>query len=151
MKICSQTCVGWNHDGVGALKLIAPAGFEPTHKESESSVLPDYTKEHWRHLVVSPGCAPGLRVSKTPVRTNTPRDNMERVSIRPHWFSILYTWACNIRHTLPVLVAFSGFFYLNPSIKCTSHVVAPLSQNILHSMFISDWKEGVFAEQVFHR
>ena len=26
-------------------KLVAPAGFEPTHKESESSVLPDYTKE----------------------------------------------------------------------------------------------------------
>ena len=28
-------------------KLVAPAGFEPTHKESESSVLPDYTKGQW--------------------------------------------------------------------------------------------------------
>ena len=39
-------------------KLVAPAGFEPTHKESESSVLPDYTKEQLNRLVVPLGFAP---------------------------------------------------------------------------------------------
>lgn len=30
-------------------------------------------------LVVPPGCAPGLRVSKTPVQTNTPRDTVVEI------------------------------------------------------------------------
>ena len=75
---------------------------------------------------------------KNPCAANTPLDIHERVSIRPHWFSILYTWACNIWHRSRTRCIF-GETHQNPSIKCTSHVAVP-GRNILHSMFISDWK-----------
>ena len=62
------------------MKMVAPTGFAPILNGSEPFVL-----------LLDEGAF------------------VKGVSIRPHWFSILYTWACNIRHTLPVLVAFSGF------------------------------------------
>ena len=46
-------------------KLVAPAGFEPTHKESESSVLPGYTKGQWKLLAGDERVERSLSVSKT--------------------------------------------------------------------------------------
>lgn len=86
----------WITDKSTPLKLVAPAGFEPTHKESESSVLPDYTKEQLNRLVVPLGFAPRPYTFKGCRTAIIPWNIRERVSIRPHWFSILYTWACNI-------------------------------------------------------
>ena len=79
-------------------------------------------------LVVPLGFAPRPYTFKGCRTAIIPWNIRERVSIRPHWFSILYTWACNIRHRSRTRCIF-WVFYLNPSIKCTSHVAVSLARN----------------------
>jgi len=89
------------------------------------------------------GCPWRICISPNWIKTScaaaTPRDIHERKFNPTTLVFDLVSWICNIWHRSRTRCIF-GEIHQNPSTKCTSHVVAPLSQNILHSMLISDWK-----------